>query len=320
MALSPDDLRVIDDMKQREFTQKKRRRAVSAMHRERTRFRALLSTLITVVVAVVVGLGYAAVRGLFGAPLVEFWDNDWLALVIGAVIGWLLGELWFRSASGRRVLTGKDARLNQKYSGDLHAGRRWQQFFYRGEEISALIPRALYTLESHPNEYESLDAVLAEVRATRYENPRFRARGQELFNSLTDATDLVILSTVDEFGRPSSRFMRFVTTERPGVWYVTSAPEAPKIPEFDRGQAALLTVPTENGATISSNRVHVRRASKGFAEIADFYRAQVPRYLDGMTSEDQAREIVYEVIIESARVSSWEYNEPVLFENNRAPV
>ncbi|WP_344791579.1 hypothetical protein [Gryllotalpicola daejeonensis] len=309
---------MIDDMKQREFTQKKRRRAVSAMHHERTRYRATLTTVITVVIALIVGIAYTAFRRFLTAPLPELWQRDWPALLIGAVIGWLLAELWLRSWAGRRVLARKDARLNQKYSGDLHAGRRWQQFFYKGEEISALIPRVLYTLESQPDP-ESLDAVIDSVRTTRYENPRFRARGLEIFNSLVDATDLVLLSTCDDAGRPSSRFMRFVTTSRPGVWYVTSAPEAPKIREFDRGVAALITVPTESGATISSNRVRLRRADKGFPEVAELYRAQVPRYLDGMTPEDQSREVVYELTIESARVSSWEYNEVVLFESNQVP-
>jgi hypothetical protein len=62
--------------------------------------------------------------------------------------------------------------------------------------------------------------------------------------------------------------------------------------------------------------VRLRRAGKSFLDVAELYRAQVPRYLDGMTDEDQAAEVVYELVIESARVSSWEYNEPVVFEAN----
>jgi len=317
MPLSADDLQVVADMKQREFAQKKRRRAASAMHHERNRYRALLVFIVTVVAALVAAVAWAAVQGALTGPPAELWRRTWPALLIGAVIGWLLAELWLRSSAGQRNLARKSARLNEKYSGDLHAGRRWQQFFYKGEEISALIPRLLYTLESQAAAYDSLDAVIDSVRAARLENPRFRARGQEIFNSLAAATDLVLLSTSDESGRPSSRYMRFVSTSRPGVWYVTSAPEAPKIHEFDRGKAALVTVPTESGATISSNRVRLRRADKSFAEVADLYRAQVPRYLDGMTEEDQQREVVYELVIESARVSSWEYNEVVLFESNQ---
>jgi hypothetical protein len=315
MALSAEDQLVVQDMRQREFTQKKRRRAASAMFHERRRYRATLVTVVTVVVAVGGSLAYAGATSHLRDAWPALWQHLWPALIVGAVIGWLAAALWLTSPAGRRLLARKDQRLNQKYSGELHAGRRWQQFFYRGEEISALIPRVLYLLESR-DEYDSLDAVLATVRETRYENPRFRARGLEIFNSLASATDLILLSTCDASGRPSSRFMRFVTTERPGVWYVTSAPEAPKVAEFDRGVAALITVPDADGATISSNRVRLRRSEKSFPEVAELYRTQVPRYLNGMTEEDQAWEVVYEVIIESARVSSWEYNEPVVFDDN----
>jgi hypothetical protein len=133
MAVSPEDLRVIDDMKQREFAQKKRRRAASAMNHERRRYRALVVTVVTIIAALVVGLAWALLKHALSAPFGELWHRVWPALLVGAVIGWLLAELWFGSAMGKRYLARKDARLNEKYSGDLHAGRRWQQFFYKGE-------------------------------------------------------------------------------------------------------------------------------------------------------------------------------------------
>ena len=79
--------------------------------------------------------------------------------------------------------------------------------------------------------------------------------------------------------------MRFVKADRPGVWYVTTAPEGPKVHELDRGRVALLTSPTPAGATISSNRVQISRAPHPFPAVADLYRAQVPGYMDGMTDE-----------------------------------
>jgi hypothetical protein len=322
MPLSAEDLRIVQDMKQREFAQKKRRRAANAMFHEARRRRALLLAIWTIAGAAVVAAAAAWLQGSFNDALPALWRETWPVLLIGAVLGWLAGSVWLRSPAGARLLDAHRQRLLTTYSGDLHAGRRWQQFFYKGEEISALIPLILYTLESTGGgrggdaDAASLDDVIAQVRATRVENPRFRARGLEIFNSLAAATDLVLLSTTDENGRPSSRYMRFVRSERPGVWYVTSAPEAPKIPEFDLGRASLVTIPDELGATISSNRVRLRRAGKSFLDVAELYRAQVPRYLDGMTDEDQAAEVVYELVIESARVSSWEYNEPVVFEAN----
>jgi hypothetical protein len=99
--------------------------------------------------------------------------------------------------------------------------------------------------------------------------------------------------------------MCFVKSDRPGVWYVTTAPDTPKVPELDAGKVALTTVPTADGATISSNEVRIRRAGKTFMDIADLYRAQAPGYLDGMTEEDQRLELVYELTLRSAKVDSW---------------
>jgi pyridoxine/pyridoxamine 5'-phosphate oxidase len=126
-------------------------------------------------------------------------------------------------------------------------------------------------------------------------------------------TNLLVVSSVDESGRPSSRVMRFVTTDRPGVWYVTTAPDSPKVHEFDRGRVALITAPTPSGATINSNRVRVRRAEKRFADIADLYHAQVPGYTEGMTDDEQERELVYELTMLSAKVETWLEREVVVF-------
>ena len=109
--------------------------------------------------------------------------------------------------------------------------------------------------------------------------------------------------------------MRYVRSERPGLWYVTSAPDTPKVHEFDRGTIALITAPTDSGATISSNQVTVQRADKTFLDVAPLYREQVPRYLDGMSEDDQACEVVYEVRIHSAKVDSWVDHDLVVFDH-----
>lgn len=67
----------------------------------------------------------------------------------------------------------------------------------------------------------------------------------------------------------------------------------------------MITVPTEDGATITSNRVRIRRAGRTFMDVADLYRAQAPGYLDGMTEEDQRLELVYELTLLSVKVDSW---------------
>ena len=74
-----------------------------------------------------------------------------------------------------------------------------------------------------------------------------------------------------------------------------------------------MTPPTESGATIGSNRVQIRRAPIRFPEVADLYRAQVPGYVDRLTEDEQQREQVYELTLQSARVDTWLEREVVEF-------
>ena len=74
-----------------------------------------------------------------------------------------------------------------------------------------------------------------------------------------------------------------------------------------------MTPPTEAGATIGSNRVQIRRAALPFPQVADLYRAQVPGYVDRLTEEEQQRELVYELTLQSARVDTWLEREVVEF-------
>jgi hypothetical protein len=110
--------------------------------------------------------------------------------------------------------------------------------------------------------------------------------------------------------------MRFVKSDRPGVWYVTTAPTGLKVHEFDRGLVAMLTAPTASGATISSNRVRIQRAPVAFPAVADLYRSQVPGYVDGMTEDEQDRELVYELAMQSAKVDDWLEHEVVGFHDD----
>ncbi len=74
-----------------------------------------------------------------------------------------------------------------------------------------------------------------------------------------------------------------------------------------------MTPPTESGATIGSNRVRIRRAPMPFPEVADLYRAQVPGYVDRLTEDEQQRELVYELTLQSAKVDTWLDHEVVEF-------
>lgn len=312
MPLTAEDLELLEAMKQREFTLKKRQRASNAIYLEGRRYRLILTLLSALLFAAVLDGAFIAIDSN-GRSWADLWRPALAVLLVGTAAGLLAAPGFLRTAVGRRLLKNKDNQLNLKYSGDLHAGRRWSQFYYRGEDISAYIGQVLYLIESE-RRFDSVDAALAFAKEHRREAAAFQERGLEVFNQVARETNLLVISSTDADGRPSSRFMRFVKTERPGVWYLTTAPDAPKVHEFDEGRLALITAPTESGATISSNRVRVRRADRTFPEVADLYRAQAPRYLDGMTDEDQRRELVYELRLESAKVSSWVDQELVVFD------
>jgi hypothetical protein len=260
----------------------------------------------------------ALVAGVFVA--VESTRRDWsgfwrpavVILVVTAIFGVLLGQSLLRTRRGQRLLTNKERRLHQKYSGDLHAGRRWLPFYYRGEDISTYIPQILYVIESE-RRFDSVHDALAFVKYHSRDSTKINAHELNKFNAVAAQANLVVVSSTNEAGQPTSRIMNFVKTEKPGVWYVTTAPDGPKAHEFDRGQIALITPPSETGATISSNRVHIKRADETFLDIADLYRAQVPGYVDGMTEAEQRIELVYELTLQSAKVDTWLEHDLVVF-------
>ena len=320
MPLSPDDERLLESMKQRELNLKKRQRAANAVYIEGRRYRLVLILMVALAFAALTDAVFIIVCRSY-MTWVDLWRPAIVVLVMSLAVGGLAGPGLVQTSVGRRLLTKKDGRLNEKYSGDLHAGRRWAQFYYQGEDISAYIGQLLYTIESE-GRFDSVDEALAFAKSHSRESAAFRARGLALFNEVAAQTNLLVIASADAAGRPSSRFMRFVKSELPGVWYMTTAPDSPKVHELDRGRVALTTAPTPKGATISSNRVSVRRAGKSFVDVAPLFRAQAPRYLDGMTAADQERELVFELTLGSAKVDSWVDHELVVFDHTdrRDPV
>jgi hypothetical protein len=303
MALSPADQALIDAMKQRQLHIKAWERTAEIIHFKVRRFRMVLIALAAVLGAATLECIAAYLQSTLAHPS-GWWRLGALNGVAGAILGALLGERLLRTRAGLRLLAERERRLRRRYSGDLHAGRRWLQFYYRDEEISAYVPQLLYFVDAE-RRFDSVDAALDFVRQNRQENAVFAAHARSLFDAVAAEAPAVVVASSDESGRPSSRIMRFVRSDRPGVWYVTTAPEGPKVHELDLGRVAVVTVPTSTGATISSNRARARRAGLSFGEVADLYRAQVPGYSDGMTEDEQARELVYEIALESARVETW---------------
>jgi hypothetical protein len=298
-------------MRQRELHLKRRERAADAIHHEQQRYRVVTSTMIALVFSLLVLGLVALVAQLDPGP--TRWKLAAPALAIGSFVGVLLGQGIWDTARGRRLLAREESRLRHKYSGDLHSGRRWLPFYYQGEDISAYVPQILYFIDSEKR-FDSVDAALAFARQSRYESDAFAARALALFESVAAQTNGMVVSSTDATGRPSSRIMRFVRSERPGVWFVTTAPTGPKVKELELGRVALVTTPTESGATISSNRVVVERAGVPFAAVAGLYREQVPGYADGMSEAEQELELVYELRLLSAQVETWVARDVVVFE------
>ncbi len=303
MPLTRRDQRVVDAMRQREHHLERRQRATARVQAELARFEQVLTFSVTTGVAVIVaGLLLGAVGTT--SP-VRPWVLAAASIVFAVTLGLVVAHALLKGRWGRARVTGRQNRLRRKYSGDLHSGRRWLQFHYRDQEISAYVPQVLSALEAGP--HDSVDEALASARAAaRDTDSPGERRALALFAEVADQTNTVVVSTADDNGHPSSRVMRFVTTDSPGVWFLTTAPHGPKVRELDRGRVAVVTIPTSSGATISSNCVHVARADVPLAAIADLYEAQVPGYLDGLTEDEQWSEIVYELTLHSAKVDTWD--------------
>jgi hypothetical protein len=311
MPLSPEDEALLADMKQRELHIKSRQRAADAIHHEVQRYRTVLLASCGLVGAVVGAAIFLGARNTHPDGR-DWWPLMVANIVLGALLGVLLGQHLLRTRRGQSLVARKAAAIGQKYTSELHAGRRWLRFYYEGEDISAYVPQILYFIESE-GRFDSVHDALAYAKDNRQHSATIDQRALDRFNSIAAQTSLVGVATTDEAGTPSIRPMRFVKSDRPGVWYVTTAPEANKVPQLDRGRIALLTQPTETGETISSNRVQVKRVPEGFSAVADLYVAQAPGYVDGLTDAEKQREVVYELTLQSAKIDTWVGHELVQF-------
>lgn len=317
MPLTSADQELVAAMKQRELHIKRRQRAADAISYQLRRHRVVLLAVVALVVgAVVSGVFLTAVGSLPGTA--SWWRATVVVAVVGVVLGAYVGRGLLGTSRGRRHLAATEGRIREKYSGDLHAGRRWLQFYYQGEDISPYVPQILHFLESE-RRFDSVDDALAFARANHSAGASLAARSLARFNSVVAQTNLVVISSTDESGHPSSRIMRFVRSKQPGVWLITTAAEGSKVRQLDRGRIALVTVPTEGGATISSNRVRIRRLGVLGPDTAALFRAQVPGYLAGMTVPELEQELVFELTLQSARVDSWVDQDIVDFSGAQDP-
>ncbi|WP_062388707.1 hypothetical protein [Demequina iriomotensis] len=303
MALSREDQAVVAEMEQRQLHLKRRQRATSSMQFELKRYETLVvAAVVAAVVVLDVALYAAAVSTFPTRP--AWWLLGLVSVAVAGALGVTAGRELLRRPWGRRLVARKAQRLRDKYSGDLHAGRRWLEFYYRDEDVAAYVPQILSFIET--GRFDSVGEALAYAKETsRRKGDIFADRAAALFADVASRASVLVLSSVDDDGQPVSRLMRFVTTDRPGTWYVTRSPQGTKEGELDTGRIAVVTVPTDAGATITSTRASIRRAEVAFADVAALFDARVPGFSDGMTEEEAALEAVYELTIEDATVDTW---------------
>lgn len=311
MPLSRDESAFLEDMRQREFHLKRKQRAADVVLFKERRFRASLVTASGVLMAV------AAAFLIFEMMRSTFDRVGWRPLGIAVIalcilLGVQVARGLLRTPPGKRLVAFRERQLRERYADELNSGQRWTQFYYKGEDIAPYASQVLYLLESDQS-FNSVDDALAFAKVSRRENPHFAERARARFGLVVNDTNLLVLSTIDANGRPASRLMRFVKTDRPEVWYISTTPFGSKVHEFDRGGIAIVTLPTAHGSAITTNRASIRRAPVAFADVAELFEAQIPGYYEGMTDVETERELVYEITLHSARVDTWLDHEPVEF-------
>lgn len=312
MVLSEADQALVADMRQRERNIKQAQVAADIISHRLRRHRAVLLTLSAAITVSVV----VAVFSVASGPLVlrpGWWPATIVVIVLSATCGTFLGQALLRTRWGRRILARREASLVDEFGGMLRLRRTWQPFYFQGEDISVYVPQILYFIEAG-HDFDSVHAALTFIRSHPGDAGGFRSTALERFRSAAAATNLLVASSTDDSGRPSSRIMHFVRSDRLHVWFVTTAPQGPKVGEFDRGRIAITTLPSDSLATISSNRLQIRRLDASFETVADLYRVQAPGYVDPFTDEETQRELVYELTFESAVVDSWTDHDVIEFD------
>ena len=311
MTFDPSQAPIVDAMKQRELHLKRKQRATDAMFFRERRFRAVVLTVAGFITAGLIGF---IVFRLLKTTLerADWWVPALAFVIVSIAAGVEIGRWLLTTAVGKEILGVRERQLRKRYANELASGRRWNQFYYKGEDISPYVAQVLYFLESDPR-FDTVDEALAFVKQHRRESPLLERKAAKLFAEIAAAGTLMVVSSVSAAGVPSSRLMRYVRTEKPGVWYASCSPDAPKVPEFDAGRVALVTVPTSDGGSINSNRIHIARAPFNLDAVAHLFEQQIPGYLLGVTEEDQRREVVYELTLQSAKIDTWLDHDEVEF-------
>lgn len=309
--LSKKDQAIVDDMIVRERNMKNRQRVIGVIMHKRRLFKQRLVTYAAILTTVgfwVLYIGFARYDNL---SIINIIQVNVLMTVILLFFNFYIWQRLVNYKPMQLLIKRYNNHLRVQYAGALLASKRWLQFYYHKREISRMIPQILYFLQTKP-QFTSIDQVIAYIDEQNA-NPHIHQNDLQKFRKFINQTNEMMLSTSDKDGRPSSRQMRFIVLDEPNVWYFGTAPDTPKIEELDRGLAAIHTLPTKEGMTIASNRLRVYRSQYKLDDLADYYNAQVPGFMDSLSPEDRQREIIYAIELKSARLDSWTQHEEVTF-------
>lgn len=243
-------------------------------------------------------------------------DMTKVDVLIFVIIIWITAYFWIKLENTflfKQYFRYKENKIYRRYAGELHAGRRWIQFYYKGRDIGPLIPQILYYVDSEKI-FKSIDEAINHIEQsiTKYEQV-----GVNRFQYLAKMINWVIVSSISEENHPSSRVMRFVKVpDKPNVWLMASPPDTPKVREWDNSKVAIFTPPLDNGMTISSNNVTIKQMEYHLSDVSDLFKEQVRGFLDGMTDEELATELIFEMTIHSARLDTWSEHSVAIFDEN----
>lgn len=310
--ISKEDKRLLDEMVVRERNMKKRRDISGLMlHKLRLFKRRLIMFLTVLSTGILLGL-YMTFEPFKMLSVVSIIEVNVLVAAILFLFTSYFWQVMLKRWPLKHLISWYKTKLRVTYAGPLLASKRWLQFYYKDRDISPYIPQILYYLQNE-SKLKTVDEVLAfidEGAPSEVEEHNVLDK----FRRFIGETNQMVLSTVSADGMPASRQMRFIVSpDKANVWYFGSAPETPKIAELDLGKAAINTIPTSTGMTIASNRLSVKRSKYKLSDLAELYRVQVPGFMDGLLEEDIEDEIIYEIVIKSARLDTWTQHDQVKF-------
>lgn len=313
--LSKKDQAIVDDMIVRERNMKNRQRVIGVIMHKRRLFKQRLVMYTAILTTAGFWVLYTSFARYGNLSVINIIQVNVLMTVILLFFNFYIWQKLVRYNPMQLFIKHYNNRLRVQYAGALLASKRWLQFYYHKREISRMIPQILYFLHTKP-QFTSIDEVIAYIDKQNA-NPHIHQNDLRKFQKFVNQTNEMMLSISDENGQPSSRQMRFIVLDdAPNIWYFGTAPDTPKIEELDRGLAAIHTMPTSEGMTIASSRLRVYRAQYKLDELADYYNAQVPGFMDSLSAEDREREIIYAIELKSARLDSWTQHEEVTFIND----